>query len=106
MVGGENGVTKWLKKKKVTLEHVYKLKGMTQKKNVCDARDLKKVRVPKKTKMMNFTAKVEGFSLDGWDMSPTLTGLKVEYSNHYIICEAQSKTYCLLLRISSPSEEH
>ena len=30
---------------------------------------------------MKFTAKVEGLALDGWDMFPTLTGVKVEYSN-------------------------
>lgn len=57
-----------------------------------------KGRIPKKTKMMKFTAKVERLALDGWDMFPTLTGVKVEYSNHYIICRAQRKTCHLLFK--------
>ena len=66
----------------MTFNCVYKLKGMIQKKEDCDAGDLekdnKKSRIPERTKMMKFNTKVKWLALDGWDPSRTLIEVKVE----------------------------
>ena len=61
-----------------------KLKGIIQKKENCDAGDLEKnnnkSRVPEETGKMKFNEKVKWLAFDDWDLSYTLTEVRLNTS--------------------------
>lgn len=78
-VGRESGVIQQYKRSRVKC----KLKGIIQKKENCGAGDSEKnnkSEIPEETKKMKFNEKVNWLAFDNWDLSRTLTEVRLNTS--------------------------